>query len=411
MTTQTIENTQTQQTSQAPQLKSVADSIQHAQALTALPAKLESLNVQVGQPYFDNQNSSPKYTVSVTDTIEGSFTKGWTVEYTPTISSNGSLYDSAKAINRAIILDYANAIHPVLVDINNRFISGDRGLQISDNASQFVYENLMATVFVNQTDLSVDLQVNDLNSPFYLLNVRFNIRSSQMRQGDIDVADLTLGQNGELITQEAVMAPKKHRVSRVDNRGNAVGRKLFIADVKYLHRHFASIMDTMIRDHALAIATPIAQQMQVPQQPMNNNSGYGNYRPRNNYRNNNYNNYNGNGYNNNYRDNGYQNNYSNNYQQQQNQYVGGQVGNQQYNQQSQYNQQPQYNQPSQYGQSQYNQQQSQPPYNAPQGYSNPSQFLQPSQTMVEPTGKSQNASDDAILDELSNSDKDFINNI
>lgn len=249
--------------------------------LVELANKMNNVEVTVGQPFM--RNNSTKFPVRVTDKTQGSFTQGWSIEYTPNLNRQSKLVDSASAINRVIIPNY-DVVREMVVTAHNQFLQGV-GVSLNGNnqrSAKYEQPNVVLDVFENQSSLAVQLKIVDETSPFYLLLMNFTVMQDRVQIGNLYVGDTDKNFNPQTRTtfaNDAYLGPKKHRYYKVNriNGQDQVSRTIsYVQNAVSIERKFATLFDAYIMNYAFDKVLSMVLQ-QAPQQPMNNNFNQGVY--------------------------------------------------------------------------------------------------------------------------------------
>lgn len=253
------------------------------------------------------QNNAQKFLVAVTDVVEGSPTKGWSLEYTPRLNSQGELFDPSQTFNTISVPNFSEIQNQVFGAV--MFFAQDQEVnaEIAQGKTRVrrVYEGadrpFRITVSKQRNSFYVLLRVVDATSPFYMVALEFTVTPDKMNPNQPYIVGIGQRLNqttGVYTTFDAYFVDSKRMFIEVyrnnemynlgntvitgqsqngytiDNRNSAIQ---YIQKVDTIFKAQAFIVEQSIMEYVFMVAKEQTTNVQAQQQAPATNGGFANF--------------------------------------------------------------------------------------------------------------------------------------
>lgn len=250
-------------------------------------------------------NNVQKFITVVTDTVEGSPTKGWAIEYTPRLNSQGELYEPSQTLNSIAVPNFGAIQEQVFGAVIAFASDAEVNAEIAANKQRVrrVYEAegnpFRITVSKQRNSFYVLLRVIDTTSPFYMVALEFTVTPDRMNPNVpyiVGIGQRLNAQTGVYTTFDAFFVDSKRmfiEVYRNDNQYNLAQTVItgqsqngytidnrassiqYIQKVDTVFKAQAFIVEQAIMEYAFAIAKDHTAGLQ--QAPQVQGGGFANF--------------------------------------------------------------------------------------------------------------------------------------
>lgn len=242
------------------------------------------------------QNNVNKFITNVTDIVEGSPTKGWSLEYTPRLNSQGELYEPSQTFNSITVPNFSTIQDQVFgavvffaqdSEVNSEIQSGKQRVRRVYESENNPYR---ITVSKQRNSFYVLLRVVDATSPFYMVALEFTVTPDKMNPNQPYIVGINQRLNaatGAYTSYDAFFVDSKRmfvEVYRNNNNYNLANTRIigqdqngytidnrntsiqYIQKVDTIFKAQAFIVEQSIMEYAFAVAKEQTVNVQTQQQ-------------------------------------------------------------------------------------------------------------------------------------------------